>query len=387
MRVGCGRRACVTDGRAGRKRGRRRLGAAVRGGGQRDERARRGPLKHARGLRTLAPRRGPQRRDHPRITGRLHAPVRGRRDPRLRAFLKVRQKSEPGAVGGPHEIADEDAVRQLHIGVGAFAERIEAEAVEAVDVQVPGPVRAGPDLEHREAQRLFADLLQRRKLGRERDHEVVPVRAHVVERRVVGVGGEEVLDGLAGQDVALLDVELQRGVGGGLGGGVLCGQRCREDGQGGQQQRGDGGAEAAEGRHAGLLGRGGRGGGGKLERGVGDGKRLGRRLETATGAASAPSRHQSRFPLDARCRTFPLNRATSYGDTSGTGMNASKACNRPSPRMIRTRFSVPTLCPASSRSMVRGLTPESVARSFTRRFCWRRSIFSRAPTSRSTSCL
>ena len=66
-------------------------------------------------------------------------------------------------------------------------------------------------------------------------------------------------------------------------------------------------------------------------------------------------------------------------------MKASNACSRPRPRMTRTSVSVPTLCPASTRSMVRAPTPARAARSRTRRFWRRRSVLSRAPSSRNTS--
>ena len=111
-----------------------------------------------------------------------------------------------------------DALGQLYVGEGARAQGVEAEAVQAVDVEVPWPVGARPDLQHPEAQRLLPHLRQRRQLRRERDDEVVAVRTDVVQGGVVGVGREQILDGLAREDVRGRDVQFRRLVGRILGG-------------------------------------------------------------------------------------------------------------------------------------------------------------------------
>ena len=237
----------VTDAGAGGKGGRRGLGAAVGRGGQGDERPGRGPLQHPGRIGALPARGGAEGGDHAGVAGGSDAAVGGRGDPHPRGVLEVREKGESRAVGGPHEIADVDAVGKIHIGEGALAERVEAEPVQAVEVEVPGAVGARPDLQHREAQGLLADLFQRGQLGRERDHEVVAVRAEVVEGCVVRVGGEEVLDGVGGEDVAGLGGD---GVAGWLG-AVLRGEPRREEGRNREQEQVREDAEAVRHDHSG----------------------------------------------------------------------------------------------------------------------------------------
>ena len=107
-----------------------------------------------------------------------------------------------------------DPVGQLHINERPLAQRVEAQPIQPVDVQVPRPVGACPNLQHRQAKSLLPHLFQRRELGRERDDEMVPVRAHVIQGGVVGIGGKEVLNGLVGEDVALLYIQSLRVVAG-----------------------------------------------------------------------------------------------------------------------------------------------------------------------------
>ena len=207
-----GGRARVPDGGPGGEDGRGRLRAAVRRLRQGDDRARGRPLQHPGRRRSLPARRGGQGGDHARVARHGDAAVPGRRDPDLGPFLQVRQEGQARAVGRPHQVAHVDPVGQLHIRERPLAQRIEAEPVEAVDVEVPGPVGGSPEFEHGQTQGFLPHLLQRRQLGRERNDEVVAVGADVVQGGEVRIGGEEVLDDLVGEDVSPVDVEGVAGI-------------------------------------------------------------------------------------------------------------------------------------------------------------------------------
>ncbi len=179
----------------------RRLGATSRRHEQREQRALGRPLQHVRRAVPLPVGAGARGGHHGRVAHPAGAAGGRVGRPHLRVVGQVREEGDARPVRRPREVGGEAPRGEVDVDEAPLVQPVQPEVVDPPGVEVPEAVRPGADLHLRESERRLRHERQRGQLVDLRNQEVVTVGARVVERRVVLVGGEDLLDRRGRQDV------------------------------------------------------------------------------------------------------------------------------------------------------------------------------------------